>query len=307
MGQQVNVYRKLKLFPGAIVEGSWGANYDRGGRTYYVNDITGSSTNDGLSWNNPMDELDTAFAASETYRALKSGTTNDYIMNTIVIQGTGTNYALADTNINYANVIGLGSMAKSQGAGQVRVGAGTTSGLTSTAMRGVNFNNIVFEYGADTKWGISATHFLRGHVYECQFLQAGTEGEGGMNLTTLAAGLVIERCHFNSNSGGTQALYGLKIDCQFSDCTVIDNTFQVGTSALVYIAAGGHGTGTVFARNFFTPSNTSAVGFYDLETNGYAMLAGNFFSETNAITDRISRVVGYRVSGNTDKDGYIYD
>jgi len=92
MGQQVNVYRKLKLYPGAIVEGAWNG-FDRGGKTYYVNNITGSPTADGLSWNSCVDQPSAAIILSEASRVIHPGTTtNDYIKNTIVIQGTGTAY-----------------------------------------------------------------------------------------------------------------------------------------------------------------------------------------------------------------------
>ena len=60
---------------------------ERAGRVYYVNNITGSSTNDGRSWGAPFDQPSTAITASETYRQLGGGapdvSTNDYVRNTI--------------------------------------------------------------------------------------------------------------------------------------------------------------------------------------------------------------------------------
>ena len=90
--QQVVVDRKFIMKPGAIFEGSFGNMFDRGGRTYYVNNITGASTNGGLSWNNAMDEISTAITASEVYRQLQGTNNNDYVRNTIVVMGTATPY-----------------------------------------------------------------------------------------------------------------------------------------------------------------------------------------------------------------------
>ena len=53
MGQQVRVARQLIFEPGATITGMPGAGE---GKTYYVNNITGSSTADGLSWNSAMSE-----------------------------------------------------------------------------------------------------------------------------------------------------------------------------------------------------------------------------------------------------------
>ena len=64
-----------------------------GAKTYYVNNITGSSTNDGLSWKNAMDQVSTAVTASEAHRATLT-TNNGNVRNTIYVQGTKTAYTL---------------------------------------------------------------------------------------------------------------------------------------------------------------------------------------------------------------------
>ena len=53
------------LADGGAVYGYPGDYY---GRIYYVNNITGDSSYDGLSWDTPFDEVSTAITASETYR-----------------------------------------------------------------------------------------------------------------------------------------------------------------------------------------------------------------------------------------------
>ncbi len=144
MPQQVNVYNKLKLFPGAIIDGWNGFNPN--GHTYYVNNITGSSTADGLSWDSAVSQVSTAVTLSEASRLVHPGTTtNDYIMNQIIIQGTGTTYTAISALPSYANVIGLGSTPFGNGAGIVVIGdaTGAADGMAGST-RGSNWYNMQF-------------------------------------------------------------------------------------------------------------------------------------------------------------------
>ncbi len=68
---------------GVYVDGALVQSYPpTPGRTYFVNNITGSSTNDGLSWANAMDEVSTAITASEVYRQL-GGAAPDVTISTL--------------------------------------------------------------------------------------------------------------------------------------------------------------------------------------------------------------------------------
>ncbi len=146
MPQQVNVYKKLKLFPGAYIEG-WDG-FDHGGKTYYVNNITGASTNSGLSWNEAMDQVTTAITASEASRLVHAGTTtNDYIRNQIIVQGTGTRYSAISSMPSYADVIGLGATPFGNGAGLVAIGSASTADGMAGSTRGSNWYNIQFNAG----------------------------------------------------------------------------------------------------------------------------------------------------------------
>ncbi len=134
---------------GIYVDGVQVADYSQiVGRTYYVNNILGSSTNDGLSWGTAMDEVSTAITASETYRQLggvvggASVTTNDYVRNTIVVQATGTAYSAISALPNYTDIIGLGATPRGNGAGIVRIdGAGAADAMAGTA-RGLGLYNL---------------------------------------------------------------------------------------------------------------------------------------------------------------------
>ncbi len=129
------------------------------GRTYYVNNITGSSSADGLSWGSAMDQIDTALLASETYR-VTAATSNKALRNRIIIQGTETAYSKVDQDANCCDIFGIGHRAHLGGAaGDVMVsGAGATAGMAMSDLvagwdttvnkgggLGVNIYNVHFE------------------------------------------------------------------------------------------------------------------------------------------------------------------
>jgi len=305
MSQQVNVYRKLKMFPGAIVEGSFGPMFDMGGTTYYVNNITGSSTADGLSWNSAVDEVSTAVTLSEASRIVHPGaSTNDYIRNTIVIQGTETEYTGDLTDLGeFTRIIGLSGGVEAPGidVGVVRIGSSTTSGAEVSGMlRGNLFQNLVFTFGGDTKYGLYVTgNSLSCTFYGVDFLHTGVDGEACCHFQAVCANGVIERCTFDDNSGGTGALYGLYLNGQTSGMRIRDNVFSAGSTASLYLGSGSHQIGTVISGNYFPYIST--VGILDESEDGYAMVAGNYFADGSVDLTRTTntRTVGNMESGTT--------
>lgn len=174
MGQQVNVYKELVMKPGAIVKGALGPLFDPNNRTYYVNNVTGSSTADGLSWNSAVDQISAAITLSEAYRAIPAST-NEFIRNTIVVQGTGDYLgteggydALTDLGEHY-NLIGLGTPSgKGYGEGLVRIGKDTgetTGGMENDTgtYAGVYVANVQFQSGS------SPPCFSAGTLQKCMF------------------------------------------------------------------------------------------------------------------------------------------
>ncbi len=100
------------LADGGGVHGYPGEGYT--GEVYYVNNITGSSGNSGLTWGDAMDQVSTAITASETQRALQSGTTNDYVRNIIYVQGTGTAYTKLTALPLHCDIVGLGAVGRDE-------------------------------------------------------------------------------------------------------------------------------------------------------------------------------------------------
>lgn len=196
MSQQVNIHKKLKFFPGAVVEGSWNGAFDKGGHTYYVNNITGSSTNDGLSWGSAVAQVSQAVTLSEASRLIHSGTTtNDYIMNTIVIQGTGTTYSAISALPSYCNVVGLGSTPFGNGAGIVVIGdaTGTADGCAGST-RGSNWSNIQF-VGAGSYYAIDLAVAYRTSFELCAFGGNAASAACAIAFNVVSAsGLIMKDC-----------------------------------------------------------------------------------------------------------------
>ena len=271
------------------------------GRTYYVNNITGDDSNDGLSWDNAMDQLSTAVAASEAYRALQDDD-NQYVRNTIMIQGTASEYTGALTDLGeFVNIIGLSTSDQLSGMdlGVVRIGSSSTSGAeVALMMRGVNMQNLLFVCGGSSKYGLRVIgNSLSCNFFGCGFQSTGDSVTALMYFDALCANGLIERCQFSPQNGGTKPVSGLYVVGQHSDMRVVDNVFATGSSSCVYLGTGTHSVSTLYYHNFFIPTATCAVGFHDDSAGGYAALVENYFSSTH-VTDPIERVVHYRTINN---------
>ncbi|GAF73404.1 unnamed protein product [marine sediment metagenome] len=282
MGQQVNVYRELKMFPGARISGQLGPLYDPGGRTYYVNNITGSATGQGDSWNDAMDEVSTAITASETYRALQA-TTNEYVRNTIVVQGTDTKYTgLADLGEEY-NLIGLASPTGGRGwmadstCGGVQLGNSTRHGLYDTDgdNTGVYIANIQFKAEGTTdspSLPVFQTATLdQCCIEDCSFLiasAASRQPTDGILITTGANGSVFRRLHI----GGTNAAPtsrtqdGMHISGTIFRNCLVESCILCAQEKAFHIPSGCiYGDGTMVWHNYMGAlgHGSCAYGIYD--------------------------------------------
>ena len=214
--------------------GVFGYPGDYYGRIYYVNNITGNSSYDGLSWDTPFDEVSTAITASETYRALPSGSTNDYQRNIIFIQGTGTAYTKLTALPSYCDMIGIGADVRGNGSGIARIGsdANTTpaSGVDADAVRGLYMQGLQFQAGS----GYAA--FDCDDIFRSKFVDCAFMGNGGGALAPSAgltwkraSGLVVDGCHWGSASGSGGAFdIGIHVSGTHFHNTIIRNCHITG-------------------------------------------------------------------------------
>jgi len=248
------------------------------GRTYFVNNITGSSTNDGLSWGTAMDEVSTAITASETYRELggvESGsavTTNDYVRNTIMVQGTATAYTgLTDLGEHY-NLIGLGVPSDGIGGtiwntteliGMARLGAdaGSTGGMYDVdgEYSGVYVSNIHFQTGG-TYPAFGVDELFQCKFEDCGFFYAITTAlpspDSWFEVYSAITGMIMNRCACGSNAGVTdRPQYGFHVVTgadRFTHSRMRDCQWTGSTAAFMVAATVLYGQGTIIGPdNFF--------------------------------------------------------
>ncbi len=231
MPQQVNVGRSLNFAPGAIVTGSWNGAFDTGGTTYYVNNITGNDTAEGLSWNSAVAQINQAVTLSEASRLIHVGTTtNDYIMNTIVVQGTGTAYAAVTALPSYARIIGLGATPRGNGTGIVRIsGAGAADAMAGTA-RGMELYNLqCTQSAAASYYGLNLATCFRSRIENCGFVN---NGSGGIRVVQ-GGSIVMNDVHCGHDTYAQ--IYGLEVagGANFNACLITDSDFWGDTAGVL--------------------------------------------------------------------------
>ena len=274
MGQQVNVYRKLKMFPGAIVEGAMGQLFDPNNITYYVNNITGSATADGLTWNSAVSDPVYAITLSAAKRAAER-TAGVYIMDTIVMQGTSTKYTPITTMPLYTNMIGLGSNPRGQVFGNVRIGSISTANGSSGDEAGNYWYNIQFSAGGSydaVDLGVSFSSVWDNCTFGCAADNASCDT--GISIG-IGSGSSWVNCD-NIMHQGTPVL-GFSTEGTFNDC-LIDNCWFLGSTDAVLVAGYLNG-GTIFKNS------TCRGGTYGIhDTCANATIAAGIFYTNNYCT-----------------------
>ncbi len=305
MPQQVNVYKELKFFPGAVISGTPGTGE---GRTYYVNNITGSASASGLSWNAAVAEVSQAVTLSEAYRLLggrkSSVTTNDYIRNTILVQGTGTAYTALTTLPLYCDLIGLGADPRGTGAGIARIGSDTVTGYGVTCtdtIRGLNVYNIQFQGGA-ANYVFTIENMYRSTFTNCSFMTPGVatgKPTAAFHSSVGSGSLVFDHCHIGATSCslGTEPAIGMKIaGTGWTNC-LVENCFIAGAQGVTVASTVAASWGSMFKSNYIGQSgDTCDIGVNDDATtgNGQIIYMGNYISATTAldIEDNVQRAIG---------------
>lgn len=309
------IFKNLEIAPGGIFKGY--GHVDPGGRVYYVNNITGSSGNDGLSWNQAMDEPSTAVTASEVYRQLggraPTVTTNDYVRNTIVMQGTATPYtALTDLG-EHINFLGLGDNMLGNAAGIARLGADTGTGeygiLTTETVRGLYMFNLQFQGGATVAIA-GFTNIYRSFLEYCGFFTNGspvTTPTHGLRIIGAASGLHIKDCHWGNASGHLAGpLIGIGLEGTHFHICIVEGCHITGITSGFYCSSSTvNNWGSVVRHNYIGGQGDSvcAIGIDDDDAVGQIVYMGNWIDATTA-TDIEARGT-LRSIGNIKYTGFI--
>jgi hypothetical protein len=271
-------FNHIEVAPGGASYGF--GNYNTLGRTYFVNNITGSSANDGLTWDRAMDELSTAVTASEVYRQDRgSVTTNDYIRNTIVIQGTGTTYAAVSSLPSYTDVIGLGAYPFGDGTGIVVLGdaTGAADGLAGS-IRGTNFFNMQF-VGAGSYYAADLAVAYRSGFEMCAFGGNASSAACAIAFNVVSAsGLVLRDCKTIMHAAAPVIGWAMSTaGGNWNEC-IMENCHGYG-STTGYTNAGYLQNGSV-VKNCVFYGGTTGLSDTSAQTGmgGLAMYVGNYAS-----------------------------
>ena len=269
--------------------------YDQG-TTYYVNNVTGLSTNDGLSLSAPVDQVSTAITLSEANRLARAAG-NTYVRNIIYVQGTGTDYLPISALPNYTDVIGVGAPVNGDGTGIAIIGhAAGTASAAAGSMRGTRWFNIQF-LASGNFYCFDATVAYRSGFYNCSFFADTNNVYAGLH-TNGASGLEVFDCHFDGQSG--HLVLGIHADAgNFSACTVQNNTIFASTSAIL-IDSDVHGVGSVVKDNVCAYYTECTIGIDDNASGGYIVYAGNYVHGATGVqlTSNTGRAIGnYVVEG----------
>ena len=302
MGTRPYVLRKGVSSLSDLRDGAsaWGYPGDYPGRVYYVNNIHGASTNDGLSWDQPYAQISQAITASETYRALYTGTTNDYQRNIIFVAGTGTPYTALTSMGSYADIVGVGADVSGNGAGIPRIGldTGTSEGVLLTAtFRGVNFHNLQFQAGVGG-YAFKGTNAFRSGFYNCVFTSNGSPGgapAAGFEMG-ICGGVTIKDCLWNNQSGtSNQHTVGINItSTHFHGCRV-ENCIIGGDVGVAIDATCVNGWGSWFKDCYIGQlSETCSIGVDDNATTGHIIYANCWVQATDAfdLANNANRIIG---------------
>ena len=196
---------------------AWSYPGDYPGRVYYVNNITGSSGNDGLSWDRPFAQVDQALLASETFR-ITHDTNNKMVRNVVYVQGTTTSYEKIDQDANAVDIIGIGNRALLGGAaGDAHIdGAGAADAMAMSDLvatwdsvidkgggMGVNVRNMHFATTGNY-FAVDVETWLLSSFEDCYFLNNGANSYGGFRASLHFAGSLMRNCHAGGDSGSPQ-------------------------------------------------------------------------------------------------------
>ena len=287
---------------GKPVDGG-GYPLDYPGKVYHVNNISGLSGNDGLTWEKAMDAPATAIAAAEVYRATFA-TNNQNIRNRIYIQGTATAYDTITELPQYCDIIGLGADPSGNGAGIARIGpdTGAYDGvLLSASARGVNFYNLQFQAGVG-KYPFKGTNMFRSKFHNCVFTSNGSPGgdpAAGFEMGIMG-GVAMKDCLWNNQSSvGVQHTVGMNItSTHFHGCR-IENCYIAGDTGVAIASGCINGWGSWFKDCYIGQlGGTCAIGVDDNATVGNILYINCSVQATDAfdLVHNANRIIGCYVT-----------
>jgi hypothetical protein len=297
----MNVYaQRAKLGDLVYAASAGGYPLDYPGKIFFVNNITGSSSGDGLTWGTAFSTIALAIAAVVAFQAAQTTASLDIDAKCIIyVAGTATAYAALTSLPSYCDIIGVGADPRGNGTGIARVTAatGTDTVDDSVGVRGLNIYNMQFT-GSGTGYAMDLAICYRSVFENCAFVN---KSDGALRILQGGA-ITIRNCQF----GGDTVLPAVALTVgnsggNFNQALVEDSVFYGTTTGIAnsaYLC-----DSTVFRKNTIYGGTT---GILDTSTEsniaGNAFYVGNFVSAgsdaINVSQNPTLRVMGNFVSNN---------
>jgi len=281
---------------------------DYPGKVYYVNNVSGSASNDGLTWATAFAQIATAITAVDAFHSI-TATAN--VRCAIYVQGTATAYTALTSLPSYCDIIGVGAVPYGDGAGipviSGKHASAPTPAIAGTA-RGLGLYGLQLETSG-AKYCADFVSLFRSEIAFCAFKAsdptlATLVTLGGIRFTANSGGNYIHDCMW---MGGNDSWFthGILVDSAvviFNFNRIEDNMIEAETDGIYISAATVTGDGTSVNNNRFTGGNhTMAVAVDDNATTGRIFYSGNRCGSTDggqlANNGAIRWVGNYRING----------
>jgi len=283
------------------------------GRTYYVNNITGSATANGRSWGTAVAEVSQAITLQIADFAIDAAAGNKYTMSKIIVQGTVTAYGVLTTLPQFCDIIGIGTDPRNHVSGVPRLGPDETAGTdgviwTSGNGTGCNWYNMQFQAGAG-KAAFSTKYIFSSHFENCAFSAAGdtsTAAATGFHLVASgrATAVTMNNCHFGTHSN-KDLIRGFNLaGTHWHNCKVTNSHICGSTTGITVAASLANGQGSTFTNNYIGAGvEDCACAVHDLATAGTIVYCGNFLRASNGnilVEDYAGRWIGNIIANAYD-------
>ena len=283
---------------------------DYPGNIYFVNNISGNSGYDGLSWETPFAQVSEAITAAEAHR-LTFNAYNRMIRNIIYIQGTGTAYEALTALPTHCDIIGIGADPRGDGAGVVVIKGTEADGCTDSSSYSNYFANIQFATSGGTSYNAMDTGIFLGCTVEnCTFMGS-TASTANNNAAWRAsshfASTTVRNCVFGQTNGTHAFNIGFDHSGGVGNNNLFENNVFLGAAHGVKVAAGinDHGTvwkGNIMSHHLGAVEPTTA----GMQMGAYSHAVANWICGANAITEAGASQTIYNVT-NAGGDGAYED
>lgn len=267
---------------------SGGGLHEMPGRTYYVNNITGSSSKNGRSWARAVAQVSDAVTLSEAYRESLAAN-NQWVRNKIVVQGTETHYEGLTAFPQTADILGLGTYNIGSWGSIAVINGGAADGMTHDA-RGLSLYNLHVESEGGVGFcALDAAILLGFYAEDCTFI-AGSENAvsaltAAFRVTNIFAGSALINCRIGGTNGAKGCTEGMSLETS----GVQNNNLVKGNVILaiengIMIGTGVNDNGFVIDDNTIGGITAQLTGI-GIQAGLYTLLSNNRISAATEISD----------------------